>query len=170
MSGLPMIACSERRPMLPVVHWITRNGRSGLVLLIGCSFAVAIGLICSNPAHVHASRASRAFAFEKRSKPSHADREEHTAEPRPAGLQLQGGHAIESRPAQASNRANWSCRYCSTQAARRILPLVVVGIDPGDTRTRSPTFRPCALDIAEVTSLLTSLSQCIASSLRSFAS
>ena len=58
---------------------------------------------------------------------------------------------------------NWSCRYCSTQAVRRILPLVVVGIDPGDTRTRSLTFTPCALDIAEVTSLLTPLSQCIAS-------
>ena len=65
--------------------------------------------------------------------------------------------------AYASNRTNWSCRYCSAQAARRTLPLVVVGIDPGGTRTRSPTFRPCALDIAEVTSLLTSLSQRVAS-------
>ena len=28
MSGRPMIACSERRPMLPVVHWMTLSGRS----------------------------------------------------------------------------------------------------------------------------------------------
>jgi len=53
---------------------------------------------------------------------------------------------------------NWFCRHCSTQAARRILPLVVVGIDPGDTSTRSPTFKPWALDIAAVTSLSTPLS------------
>ena len=65
------------------------------------------------------------------------------------------GRALASGPAQASSRVNWSWRYCSTQAARRIFPLVVVGIDPGGTRTRSPTFKPCALDIAEVTSLLT---------------
>ena len=39
MSGLPMMACSDRRPMFPVVHWITRTGRSALVVLIGCSFA-----------------------------------------------------------------------------------------------------------------------------------
>src|SRR5271157_1063716 len=49
MSGLPMIACSDRRPMFPVVHWITRNGRSALVVLIGCSScAGAIGLIMIN--------------------------------------------------------------------------------------------------------------------------
>jgi hypothetical protein len=42
-----------------VVHWITRNGRSALVVLIGGSFAGAIGLIMFNPACVHASRASR---------------------------------------------------------------------------------------------------------------
>jgi hypothetical protein len=38
------------------------------------------------------------------------------------------------------------------------LPLVVVGIDPGGISTRSATFRPCDLDIAEVTSFLTTLS------------
>ena len=27
MSSRPMMACSERLPMLPVVHWITRSGR-----------------------------------------------------------------------------------------------------------------------------------------------
>jgi hypothetical protein len=53
------------------------------------------------------------------------------------------------------------------QAARRILPLVVVGIDPASTSTRSPIFRPCALDIAEVTSFFTSLSQRVASSVES---
>jgi hypothetical protein len=31
MSGRPMIACSDRRPMLPVVHWITRIGRLALM-------------------------------------------------------------------------------------------------------------------------------------------
>src|ERR1700719_1370622 len=51
MSGLPMIACSDRRPMFPVVHWITRNGRSVLVVLIGCSFAGVIGLIMFNRVH-----------------------------------------------------------------------------------------------------------------------
>src|SRR5256885_5667603 len=30
MSSRPMIACSDRRPILPVVHWMTRKG-----LLIG---------------------------------------------------------------------------------------------------------------------------------------
>jgi hypothetical protein len=59
MSGLPMMACSDRRPMFPVVHWITRNGRSALVVLIGGSFAGAIGLIMFNPARVHAGRASK---------------------------------------------------------------------------------------------------------------
>jgi hypothetical protein len=34
------------------------------------------------------------------------------------------------------------------------LPLVVVGIDPGGTRTRSATFRPCDFEIAAVTSLV----------------
>ena len=30
-------ACSDRRPMFPAVHWITRRGRSAVVVLIGCS-------------------------------------------------------------------------------------------------------------------------------------
>ena len=55
----------------------------------------------------------------------------------------------------ASKRANWPCRYCSTQADRLTLPLVVIGIEPGGTRTRSATLRPCEFDIAEVTSRLT---------------
>src|ERR1700758_3336103 len=40
MSGLPMMACNDRRPMLPVVHWITRNGRSALIgwLLCWCDW------------------------------------------------------------------------------------------------------------------------------------
>ena len=42
-------------------------------------------------------------------------------------------------------------RYCSTQAARRILPLVVVGIEPEATSTRSPTLNPSAVEIAAVT-------------------
>src|ERR1700677_4619883 len=38
MSGRPMMACSDRRPMLPVVHWITRSERSGLVVLMGALY------------------------------------------------------------------------------------------------------------------------------------
>src|ERR1700733_5701315 len=34
MSGRPMMACSDRRPMFPVVHWMTRKGRSALAVLI----------------------------------------------------------------------------------------------------------------------------------------
>ena len=48
-------------------------------------------------------------------------------------------------------------RYCSTQAARLTSPLVVVGMDPGGTRTRSAGLRPCAVDNADVTSALTVL-------------
>jgi hypothetical protein len=29
-----MMACSDRRPILPVVHWITRNGWPAVVALI----------------------------------------------------------------------------------------------------------------------------------------
>src|ERR1700744_5265569 len=36
MSGLPMMACNDRRPMSPVVHWITRNGRSALIGRLLC--------------------------------------------------------------------------------------------------------------------------------------
>jgi hypothetical protein len=42
-----MMACSDRRPMLPVVHWITRSGWS-LVALIWGSFAGVIELIMFN--------------------------------------------------------------------------------------------------------------------------
>jgi hypothetical protein len=47
--------------------------------------------------------------------------------------------------AQVSKRANRPCRYCSTQADRLTLPLVVIGTEPGGTRTRSATTtaRPC---------------------------
>jgi hypothetical protein len=38
--------------MFPVVHWITRSGRSGLPVLIGGSFAGALGLIMFNPAYM----------------------------------------------------------------------------------------------------------------------
>jgi hypothetical protein len=31
MSERPMIACKERLPMLPVVHWITFSGRSVVI-------------------------------------------------------------------------------------------------------------------------------------------
>src|ERR1700744_3656219 len=34
MAGRPMMACSDRRPMFPVVHWMTRNGPSVLAVLI----------------------------------------------------------------------------------------------------------------------------------------
>src|ERR1700754_776279 len=39
MSHLPIMACSERFPIFPVVHWITRMGRLGVLIpqtLIGC--------------------------------------------------------------------------------------------------------------------------------------
>jgi hypothetical protein len=42
-----------------------------------------------------------------------------------------------------------------TLSARRTLPLVVIGIEPGPTRTRSATLRPCEVEIAAVTSRLT---------------
>src|SRR4030081_2563500 len=37
MSARPMMACSDRRPMFPVVHWMTRRGRSDFVLDMGVS-------------------------------------------------------------------------------------------------------------------------------------
>jgi hypothetical protein len=49
MSGLPMMACSDRRPILPVVHWITRNGWPVVVALIWGSSAGVIELIMFNP-------------------------------------------------------------------------------------------------------------------------
>jgi hypothetical protein len=39
-----------------------------------------------------------------------------------------------------------------------------MGIEPGGTRTRSATARPCEFDIAEVTSLLMTPNLCITSS------
>ncbi len=33
MSGLPMIACSDRRPILPVIHWITLSGRAVVAVM-----------------------------------------------------------------------------------------------------------------------------------------
>src|ERR1700744_732058 len=48
ISGRPMMACSDRRPMFPVVHWITRSGWSALVALIWGSFADVIELIIFN--------------------------------------------------------------------------------------------------------------------------
>src|ERR1700755_1439020 len=35
MSSRPMMACSDRLPMLPVVHWMTRSGRSGIDEVMG---------------------------------------------------------------------------------------------------------------------------------------
>jgi hypothetical protein len=58
MSGLPMMECSDRLPMFPVVHWMTRKGRSALVVLIGGSFAGAVATIMFTPADVHATRPS----------------------------------------------------------------------------------------------------------------
>jgi hypothetical protein len=49
-------------------------------------------------------------------------------------------------------------------AARLTLPLVVIGIEPGATTTRSATLRPCEFDTAEVTSRLTATSLSVASS------
>ena len=63
-----------------------------------------------------------------------------------------------------SNRLNSSCRYRSTQAERRILPLVVIGIEPGGTSTRSATRTLCDFYIAEATSRLTVRSRVSASS------
>src|SRR5574337_1640101 len=51
-----------------------------------------------------------------------------------------------------SKRVNSLCRYSSTQCARLTLPLGVMGIEPGATRTRSATLRSCDVDIADVTS------------------
>ena len=58
---------------------------------------------------------------------------------------------------------NCALRLCSTRAERLILPLVVVGIEPGWTSTRSATLSPCELDIALVTSFLTAPSPSSAS-------
>ena len=63
-----------------------------------------------------------------------------------------------------SKRVNSSSRYSCAHSARLTLPLVVMGIEPGGTRTRSATLRPCEFDIAEVTSRLTTPSLSIASS------
>src|ERR1700722_20899569 len=46
MSGRPMMACSDRRPMFPVVHWITRNGRSGLVVVMGLLCRMRVDSLC----------------------------------------------------------------------------------------------------------------------------
>ena len=48
-----------------------------------------------------------------------------------------------------------TCRYWSTHAGRRTLPLVVMKIEPGSTRTRFVMLRPCDVEIAELTSRLT---------------
>jgi hypothetical protein len=45
-----MMACSDRRPMLPVVHWITRSGRSVLALLIGTPLCRYDGVIIAESA------------------------------------------------------------------------------------------------------------------------
>jgi hypothetical protein len=42
-------------------------------------------------------------------------------------LELQNFTHADAYPPK---RANGSCRYCSTHAARRTLPLVVIGIEP----------------------------------------
>ena len=55
------------------------------------------------------------------------------------------------RPAGRTRVAGNSSTHC----ARLILPLVVIGIEPGATRTRSATLSPCDFEIAEVTSRLT---------------
>ena len=57
--------------------------------------------------------------------------------------------------AYASIRLNSRFRYISTHDARRILPLVVIGIEPGATITRSATLKPCDVEIAEVTASFT---------------
>src|ERR1700761_2567624 len=61
----------------------------------------------------------------------------------------------ETRHTDTSNRVNSSCRYRCAHAERRILPLVVIGMEPGDTTTRSATCRLCDLEIADMTSRLT---------------
>jgi hypothetical protein len=42
--------------------------------------------------------------------------------------------------------------------ARLALPVMVIGIEPGAARTTSPTLRQCDLEVAELTSLLTTVS------------
>src|ERR1700733_1697841 len=44
MSSRPMMACRERLPMLPVVHWITRSGRSA-VLVVMCASSLRVGSV-----------------------------------------------------------------------------------------------------------------------------
>ena len=56
---------------------------------------------------------------------------------------------------QASSRTSSPLRYNSVHACRRILPLVVIGIAPRPTSTRSAAFTPCACEMAEVMSCLT---------------
>ena len=71
----------------------------------------------------------------------------------------------ESDARYAFIRLNWPCRYSFTHSARRTLPLVVMGIAPGDTITRSDTVKPCEVDMAAVTSRLTTPSLSATSSL-----
>ncbi len=63
-----------------------------------------------------------------------------------------------------SMRVNSLRRYSCTQSLRLTLPLVVRGIEPGCTRTRSATLRPCDFDIAAVISRLTAPILCAAAS------
>jgi hypothetical protein len=42
--------------------------------------------------------------------------------------------------------------------ARLALPIIVIGIEPGAARIASPTLRQCDLEVAELTSLLTTVS------------
>src|SRR4051812_8400651 len=63
----------------------------------------------------------------------------------------QGALGLGAQHVQPSSRANPFFRYRSTQAALLTLPLVVMGIEPGSTTTRSATPRPCTSDIAELT-------------------
>src|SRR5215469_7039891 len=53
------------------------------------------------------------------------------------GISAEKPHAVESK------RLNSSCWYTSRHEDRRILPLVVIGMEPGGTSTRSATRRPC---------------------------
>src|SRR5947209_2340619 len=61
MSGLPMMACNDRRPILPVVHWITRSGRGAVAFIWGSLAMIelsAAGLThYVHPAATHRRRA-----------------------------------------------------------------------------------------------------------------
>src|SRR5882757_9390393 len=59
MSLRPMMECSERVPMFPVVHWITRSGRSVVVVMCASSLRRLVDTFWNMYTRALARRAGR---------------------------------------------------------------------------------------------------------------